>query len=96
MTSYSHHATQNKHENRQTMGTKDTRYCEERFIKRSFLVLEILSGGTKSKKPMVNRINVEIVNYTLFISTSKFESQIQFCRTHKLSQNDTSKRYLSL
>ena len=40
MTSYSHDATQTKHENRQTMGTKDTRYCEERFIDRSFLVGE--------------------------------------------------------
>ena len=84
MTSYSHHATQTKHENRQTKGTKDTHYCEERFIDRSFLVLEILSGGTKSKKPMVNRVKVEIVIYTLFISTSKFESQIQFCPTNKL------------
>ena len=80
MTSYLHHATQTKHGNRQTMGTKDTRYCEERFIDRSFLVLEILSGGTKSKKPMVNKVKVEIVNY----STSKFESQIQFSPTNKL------------
>ena len=84
MTSYLHHVTQTKHENRQTMGSKDTRYCEERFIDRSFLVLEILSGGTKSKKPMVNRVKVEIVIYTLFISTSKFECQIQFCPTNKL------------
>ena len=83
MKSYSHHATQAKHENRQTMGTKDTRYCEERFIDRSFLVLEVLSGETKSKKPMVKRVRVVIVNYTLFISTSKFESQIQFCPTNK-------------
>ena len=84
MTSYSHQATQTKHENRQTMGTKDTCYCDERFIDRSFLVLEILSGGTKSKKPMVNRVQVEIVNYALFFSTSKSVSQIQFCPTNKL------------
>ena len=84
MTPYSHHATQTKHVNRQTMGTKDTRYCEERFIDRSFLVLDTLSWGTKSKKPMVNKVKVKIVNHTLFISTSKFESQIQFCTTNKL------------
>ena len=34
--------TQTKHENRQTMETKDTCFCEESFIDRSFLVLEIL------------------------------------------------------
>ena len=84
MTSYSHHVTQTKHESRQTTGTKDTCYCEERFIDRSFLVLEILSGGTKSKKPMVNRVKVEIVNYTLFISTFKLELQIQSRPTTKL------------
>ena len=39
---------------------------------------------TKSKKPMVKRVKVEIVNYTIFISTSKFELQIQFRPTTKL------------
>ena len=52
------------------MRTKDTRYYEKRFIDKSFLVFEILSGGTMSKKPIVNRVMVENVNYTLFISTS--------------------------
>ena len=70
MTSYSHHATKIKHENRPKMRTKDTCYYEKRFIDKSFLVFEILSGGTMSKKPIVNRVMVENVNYTLFISTS--------------------------
>ena len=34
MTSKSHHVTQTKHENRQTM---DACFCEESFIDRSFL-----------------------------------------------------------
>ena len=50
------------------MKTKDTFFCEKSFIDRSFLVLEILSGGNvvllaqwlnklnKPKIPMVNRI----------------------------------------
>ena len=45
MTSYSDQVTQTKHENRETMETKDTCFCEESSIDRSFLVLEILSGG---------------------------------------------------
>ena len=42
MTSYSHHVTQTKHENRQTMETKGICFLEESFIDRSFIVLEIL------------------------------------------------------
>ena len=38
----------------------------------------------KVLKPMVKRVKVEIVNYTIFISTSKFELQIQFRPTTKL------------
>ena len=38
----------------------------------------------KSKKPMVKRVKVEIVNFKIFISTSKFELQIQFRPTTKL------------
>ena len=49
------------------MEKKDTRYFEERFIDRSFLFLEVLSGGAKSKKPMVNRVKVEIVHYCLLL-----------------------------
>ena len=45
MTSYSDHVTQTKHENRETMETKDICFCEESSIDRSFLVLEILSGS---------------------------------------------------
>ena len=41
MTSYSDHVTQTKHENRETMETKDICFCEESSIDRSFLVLEI-------------------------------------------------------
>ena len=39
---------------------------------------------TNSKKPMMKRVKVEIVNYTISISTSKFELQIQFRPTTKL------------
>ena len=39
---------------------------------------------TKSKKPMVKKIKVKIVDYTIFISTSQFELQIQFRPTTKL------------
>ena len=67
MTSYSYHVAQTKQKNKQTMETKDACYCEESFIDRSYLVLEILRGGAKSKKPMVNRVKVVIVNYTLFL-----------------------------
>ena len=42
MTLYSHHLTQTKHENRQSMETKGTCFLEESFIDRSFIVLEIL------------------------------------------------------
>ena len=44
MTSQSHHVTQIKDENSQTMETMNTCFCEERFSDRSFLVLEILRG----------------------------------------------------
>ena len=84
MTSYSYHVAQTKQKNKQTMETKDACYCEESFIDRSYLVLEILRGGAKSKKPKVNRVKVVIVNYTLFFSTSKFASQIQFRPISKL------------
>ena len=40
--SQSHHITQTKHKNKQTMETKDTFFCQESFIDRFFLVLEIL------------------------------------------------------
>ena len=39
---------------------------------------------TKSKKSMVKRVTVKIVNYTISMSTSKFELQIQFRPTTKL------------
>ena len=39
ITSYLHHVTQTKPENRQTMETKDMYFCEESFIDRSFLAL---------------------------------------------------------
>ena len=50
MTSYSHHVTQTKLENRQTMETKGTCFCEESFIDRC------LPWLYKPKKPMVNRV----------------------------------------
>ena len=40
--------------------------------------------STKSKKPVVKRVKLEIVNYKIFINTSKFELQIQFRPTTKL------------
>ena len=40
--------TQTKHENRQSMETKDTYFCEEIFIGRSLLVFQILSGECTS------------------------------------------------
>ena len=45
MTSQSHHVTQARHESRETIKTKDICFCEESFIDRSFLVLEILRRG---------------------------------------------------
>ena len=45
MTSWSHHVMETKHENKQTMETKDRCFCEESFIDRSFLILEIFFGG---------------------------------------------------
>ena len=45
MTSWSHHVMETKHENKQTMETKDRCFCEESFIDRSFLILEIFLGG---------------------------------------------------
>ena len=51
MTSWSNRMTQTKHENVQIMETKDTYFCEESFIDRSFLILTIL-------KPIVNRVTV--------------------------------------
>ena len=66
MTSYLHHVTQTKHENKQSMEIKDPCFCQESFIDRSFLVLEIVRGGRtlcspppwlhKPKNPMVNRV----------------------------------------
>ena len=58
--------TQTKHENEQTMETKDTCFRKGSFIDRSFLVLKILRGQfalpptappwlRKPKKPMVTR-----------------------------------------
>ena len=37
--------TKKEHEHRQTIEKKDTLFCEESFIDRSFLALEILRGG---------------------------------------------------
>ena len=63
MTSHLHHMTQTKHKNRQTMETRDTCFCGESFIDRSFLVLEILRGHFVHspplpwpKNPMLNRV----------------------------------------
>ena len=44
--------TQSKLENKETMETNHPYFCEENFIDRSFLVLEILIEGmaTKPKK----------------------------------------------
>ena len=39
------------------METKDTYFCEESFIDRSFLVLEILREDYPSKGNRVNRVN---------------------------------------
>ena len=44
ITSYLHHVTPTKYENRETIETKDTCFWEERFIDRSFLLLEILKA----------------------------------------------------
>ena len=65
ITSYLHHVTPTKYENRETIETKDTCFWEERFIDRSFLLLEILkaeilcpppSWKNKSQKAMGNRV----------------------------------------
>ena len=45
MTSYLHHVTQTKHENKQSMEIKDLCFCQESFIDRSCLVLEIVREG---------------------------------------------------
>ena len=45
--------TQTKHENKQTIETKDTCFREKRFIDRSSLVLEILKGGTLCPNPIL-------------------------------------------
>ena len=51
ITSYPHHVTQTKHEKWQLMEAKDTCFCEESFIDRSFLVsfgnFEGRGGGTE-------------------------------------------------
>ena len=64
MMSQSHHVTQNKHQNKQTMGTKDICFRAESFIDKSFFAFEVLRGHDtllhKPKKPMVNRVKPNI------------------------------------
>ena len=52
----------------QKMEAKGTSFCEESFIDRLFLVLEILMRGggtlwtaTQAKKPLVNRVNSQFM-----------------------------------
>ena len=56
MTSQSHQVTQTKHENRQTMDTKATCFCEESFTDSSFLVLEISRGALCAQTLLENGI----------------------------------------
>ena len=72
-------STENR--NRKTIKTKDTWFCEEIFIDRSFLFLEILKGALcdkppphpppclhKLNNPMVNRVNQSYQVFRYFIS----------------------------
>ena len=47
------------------METKDTSFCEESFIDRPFLVLEILREGTLCKKIIIGLPPVKKIRYTL-------------------------------
>ena len=55
MTSQLHQVTQTKHKNKQTMETKETCFCKQSFIDRSFLVLEILRGHSVPSSPMATQ-----------------------------------------
>ena len=44
-----------QHENRQTIKTKDTCFCEESFIDRLFLVLKILRSGNCVPLPWLRK-----------------------------------------
>ena len=55
ITSYLHHVTQTKYENRETIEAKDTCFWEEPFIDRSFLLLEILKAETLCPTPATPR-----------------------------------------
>ena len=55
ITSYLHHVTPTKYENRETIETKDTCFWEERFIDRSFLLLEILKAEILCPTPATPR-----------------------------------------
>ena len=66
MTSYLYHVTQIKPKNKQAIETKDTCFCKENFIDRSFLVFKSLSEVLcdpsppwlhKRKMSIVNRVN---------------------------------------
>ena len=47
--------TMAQHENRQTIKTKDTCFCEESFIDRLFLVLKILRSGNCVPLPWLRK-----------------------------------------
>ena len=59
------------------METKDTCFCDESFIDRSFLVLEILRGvlcdplfmTTHAKNPMLKRLNDDLIEKNVYIVT---------------------------
>ena len=55
MTSWSHHVTQSKHKNRQTMEAKDSCFCEERFIDGSFFFEDFEEGGGTCVPPMATQ-----------------------------------------
>ena len=65
------------------MGVGERAHCARgRFFCGS--IRDLKKALEKVKKPMVKRVKLEIVNYKIFISTSKFELQIQFRPTTKL------------
>ena len=86
MTSYSQNVTQTKQANNGDKGHM-LLYATVRkvsFIDFIFSFGDFEGFGWKVKKPMLNRVKVEIVNNIIFISTSKFRLPIQFRPTIKL------------
>ena len=90
------YVTQTKPENRQTMKIMDTCFCEESFIDRSFLVLEILRRRHKTlyktKKPMVSRVKNAII-VRLFLLQLSFAYNPPFYFNMEKSYKDISFSY---